>query len=734
MRNAEAARYARWAALAAFAVAVLVAGVYAGRAWKRVRALRHAPPPVPPTVQQQSAQFSFSKVEGDRTIFTVLASRAIQFKDSDRSVLEDVSITIYGRDGSRNDSIHTHECSYETRAGSVRCEGEAQIVLQNAGDERRQNPRTIQIQTKDISFNRDSGEAQTAQPVLMRFPDGEGRAMGVLYDASDATLRLEKNVEIQIQRPSGAFASPTRIRGTSLTFSRRQSRLRLAGPVLVDQGSRKLTADSLVLSLDANLHPRTLVANGHTELRSTESARESSVTANRIAATLNPLGRIERILAEGELHGAQEGSGHARKFTGQELELEFAPRANALRQIVARGGITLESQAKEEEQRLETQGLTILFDDSPRPIPRSAETLAPASVVLHRPEEETRIHGKQLSAQLNARGSIEEVLGHGAVEIDRLIGASEPQAVTADDLAMWLAAGGDWSQLEMRGHVRYRQADRTAEAQTAQVVRATDVISLDGSPVVADSESRTTASEILINQRTGEIHANGAVRTSFSGASRGGPGLGAGPAFLTADSLAGNSQTGEVIYTPHARLWQGNSVLDADRIEIWRDGRRLEARGNVLAVFEELPSAHRKGSKPALWKVTAPLLQYSDAEAHVRLEGGVHGASDQAELTSRNLDLYLTAGGPNAAQRQVERAVASGAVVLRQSGRQGTSEQAEYTAGDGKIVLTGGPPTLQDASGNATTGHSLTFFLAGDTILVDSEKDRRTLTKHRIEK
>ena len=131
MRNRDAARYARWAAIAAALIAVVVGGVYAKRALRRFRALRNGPVAVSVDVQQQSAQFSFSKVEQSHTIFTVRASHATQYKEENRAVLEDVWITLYGRDGSRNDNIHTRECSYDG-SGDVRCEGEVTIDMANA--------------------------------------------------------------------------------------------------------------------------------------------------------------------------------------------------------------------------------------------------------------------------------------------------------------------------------------------------------------------------------------------------------------------------------------------------------------------------------------------------------------------------------------------------------------------------------------------------------------------------
>ena len=47
--------------------------------------------------------------------------------------------------------------------------------------------------------------------------------------------------------------------------------------------------------------------------------------------------------------------------------------------------------------------------------------------------------------------------------------------------------------------------------------------------------------------------------------------------------------------------------------------------------------------------------------------------------------------------------------------------------------MSGGNPTLYDGSAGTTTGTQLTFFLADDTIIVDSENGSRTLTKHRVQ-
>jgi lipopolysaccharide export system protein LptA len=229
--------------------------------------------------------------------------------------------------------------------------------------------------------------------------------------------------------------------------------------------------------------------------------------------------------------------------------------------------------------------------------------------------------------------------------------------------------------------------------------------------------------------------------------------------------------SGHVVYAGHARLWQGAAVLDCDQIEVWRDAKKMQATGHVVAVFPQiggplfalpgnkLASRQASSSRPVLWKVRAPMLTYFADEGKAHLEGGVRADSSEGSLESRTLDVFLgpatavPSGGkpltgalPSTSPerrpesqlagvgRQLSRVVAEGGVVVHQGDRRGMAEQAEYTAAEGKFVLSGGQPTLANAFSDTTTGHSLTFFVASDTILIDSQEGSRTLTKHRIEK
>src|ERR1700674_4866933 len=227
MRNSEAQKYARWSLAAAGLLALAVAGVYARNIWVARQAEKKAPPAGPPTVEQRSNEFSYSKVEGQRTIYTVKASRTTEFKEGSRNLLEDVAIAVYGKKGERNDTLLTKACDFISNTGKISCAGEVQIRLQAAGVPQA-SANAIQVTTSAVTFDRNSGEARTDKPVTFRWPAGEGRAVGVLYDSNTGTLHLEQDVDMTMAPSSSALPEKTdaapeesvHLTGDSLAFRR----------------------------------------------------------------------------------------------------------------------------------------------------------------------------------------------------------------------------------------------------------------------------------------------------------------------------------------------------------------------------------------------------------------------------------------------------------------------------------------------------------------------------------
>src|SRR5206468_8404064 len=94
-------RLRKWFAAGAMLMIALVAGMYFYTHW-RFRSVAHEiPKKIGVKISQTVDGFSISKSEQGRTLFTVSASKAVQFKKGSRAELHDVKIVVYGKDASR---------------------------------------------------------------------------------------------------------------------------------------------------------------------------------------------------------------------------------------------------------------------------------------------------------------------------------------------------------------------------------------------------------------------------------------------------------------------------------------------------------------------------------------------------------------------------------------------------------------------------------------------------------
>ena len=739
MQNREAARYARWSAGVAITIALVVAAVFVhGRLANRA-ARKNLPPSVPPSVTQESTGFTYSKNVGGHTLFTIRASQATEYKDKNRSLLENVSITIYGPEGKRNDSVRANECSYEPVTGSIRCQGTVQIDLRNAAKNAAANTasRGMHFETSDILFDRDSGKVTTQNNVTMRFPGGAGQATGVLYDPQTEDARLQSNVQLTMTPPANSHALPVNVAGSALEFRRSDGTLRLLGPVRAEQGQRVLSASALEIDLDAQMHPRAVVASGNPEMTAKDARGTAFLAANQMEASFVD-GAIEKIAADGNVRGNTRSRGGENHISAEHVDLTMAAKDGATQptEMLARGNVQVAMQQGAAKRNLRTEALRIDFvpADGRRGVRvASAETLAPGQIVTSKSGESDTISGGKLIAAFDAQSQLTQLHGASGVKVVHQSGSGAPQTTTAQNLTASFGASGEWETVEEDGGVKFQQAGRAGQSEQAHISRPANQITLTGSASVADSTSRSSAAQIEINQKTGEVRAAGNVITTYFGNTKN-PGAAGGN--ISADQMNGSSATDHAVFSGHARFWQGSDVIQADTIEFWRNQQRAEARGNVVGAFPELPpntaKMKSKAGPPTVWQVHAPKADYLGDAGRVELTGGVMAQSSQGSISSQTLTLFLSAAAKQ--QQKLERAVAEGGVRIEQNGRIGTAERGEYVARDGKFVLSGGKPALFDGSGNTTTGRELTFFLASDTILVDSQKGPRTITKHRVEK
>src|ERR1700720_4772896 len=229
MKRSEAARYGRWSATLALLLALATAAVYVQHKLVARIQKRGAPPAAPLNVERQSNGLTFSKVDGDRKIFTVEASKSTEFRNQEASLLEEVKITIFGQQGDRHDIIRTHSCQYAKDNGAINCSGAVQIELESAVEAELVKKRGAKeaggsaghVETRNVTFDQGSGTARTSASVTFTFPEGSGEAMGVEYNSQLGTMRLLRDVKmtlIQGGGPAGTAGQPGAVAGAGAGF------------------------------------------------------------------------------------------------------------------------------------------------------------------------------------------------------------------------------------------------------------------------------------------------------------------------------------------------------------------------------------------------------------------------------------------------------------------------------------------------------------------------------------
>lgn len=362
-----------------------------------------------------------------------------------------------------------------------------------------------------------------------------------------------------------------------------------------------------------------------------------------------------------------------------------------------------------------------------------------------------------MEAHFNARNQFTELQAGGGVVVRQDSGDATSRDSTSQSLDAHFDSAGQWSTVEQNGDVRYHDADRSAQAPRAIWDRAASTATLLDGATISDATTRTTAQTAVFAQDTGRLNAEGQVLTAeISGGNQRIGNFSSDPARISADHLVVERVTERAVYSGHARLWQGDALMQSDQIALDHAAQTAVATGHVQAVFPEAdwnatagrpaspPLDHPatggispgRAGRPDLWRAHGGQLTYWSARSVARLEQNASAQSVQTSIDAPAMDFFFAPADSRnpSGGLQLVRAEASGGVTVRQEDRHGKSQRAEYTVADRKFVLSGGSPVLYEDSGNTTTGRQLTFIFADDRIVVDSEEGTRTLTLHRVKK
>src|SRR5437773_5618929 len=129
----------------------------------------------------------------------------------------------------------------------------------------------------------------------------------------------------------------------------------------------------------------------------------------------------------------------------------------------------------------------------------------------------TKLQADKLEVEFGDEGQARRLVATGNVLTERAVCGKPLQTATAQSGVAQLLASGGWSQMGLQGDVRLKEGDRSGQADHAVFVRATQTALLTGKALARDPNTETQAPRISFVQTTGEIRAEGGVRsTDFS--------------------------------------------------------------------------------------------------------------------------------------------------------------------------------------------------------------------------
>jgi lipopolysaccharide export system protein LptA len=736
-------------------------------------------------IQQTSDGFSLSKSEAGRTLYTIRASKAVQFKQGGHAALHNVHIVVYGHSHDRYDEIYGDQFTYDPQTGDVNAVGEVHIDLQGnaegatrpdqAAPEELKNP--LHLVTRALTFNQKTGMAHTDDVVRFQSEQATGSARGAYYNANQNEVQLKSDVHIVTRGEH-----PATITGSSGSIQKepRQAVL-LNGKI--DQPERTLTADKITLLFSPDNTVRHAVAEGNVHIQS-RGTSVADIVGPRGDLNMGVNNLLRQAIISGgaqfDTHGASVAHGSADTFI-----LDFVdknepsvfhmvknarlkqdpqpakPTATTAKSGPASSGQPMEIVAEQLDFRLQN-GNELKTADT---VGKAAITILPAPAGQ---KSSTSANSTSNSTTVATAGKFHAIFAgdnriqtlHGWPDA-RIVSTTpgEPDKVsTSEKLDVAFAPDGGVQKLVQTGHFEYHEPApkgstdaRAAFADIATYTPDDQLLVLTGSPRIVDGGMTTTAVHVRMNRQTGEGVADGEVKTTYSELKPQPDGAllaTSDPIHVTADHMTAFKQPSIAHYSGNVRLWQTANAVHAPKMDFDNDKRSLLAESDKSEKVSSLFVQQSQDGKLTPIHVTSDKLTYIDEQRRARYSGNVLAKAADGTISTEQLDVYLKQadspeksaqrkgpGLPSAdAPSKIDHMVATGKVVVTEPNRRGVGDRLVYTADDGKYVLTGKSPSIFDAEHGTVWGDSLTFFSHDDRVLVESQHSSPTITRARTTK
>jgi lipopolysaccharide export system protein LptA len=450
--------------VAAGLLVAAIAGFFVYGRWQGRRFGHDMPGGLGMSIQQSTNGFTYSESRGGHTIYTLHASKAVQYKSGGHAELHDVGITLYGADGAPANHIYGSDFDWDPVNGIARAAGEVQIDFQGsaapatqagkAPADEGEGKSTVHIKTSGLVFNQKTGLASTTERIEFRLSEAAGSATGASFDSQSGTVILVADVAFNSSVGGNSLA----VRAHHAQFDRASRLLYLLQDV-TDYADTHSSSDQATVSFRSDGSAFQIESQGNVILTGSDGQK---INTRKAHVDLGPKSEPEQAVLDGGVLYVADNAARLLHGSASSGTLLFGPQPTIkhaqLRDAVSvvdeekpppvpsAAGKATQNPPQTSTRQVQATQVDIDFSSGPDRRPMAEHILAAggARVNVHTiyaktPPEDTTVQGDQLFATLTAEEVFSSLRGTGHTVLVVVSPSGVKQTSTGDNLLMTFA-------------------------------------------------------------------------------------------------------------------------------------------------------------------------------------------------------------------------------------------------------------------------------------------------------
>lgn len=683
-------------------------------------------------VGSQSAGWSWNQTSAGRPRVAISAGGFRQDRNQSGIELTGVRLEIQHPGAGTYDRVTTDAARFDSAQSLFYSEGRVVVTLGlPVGETLSDESAFTRIVTSGATFNTESGEVWTDRPAEYTFDGGSGSSVGARYSSLDRRFTMISEALVE-RRPASSGGTKTVIRAGKLDYFEARAQVHLAGGCSLLQGTYRVDAESADVFLnDGAIH----------EIMATRAIGASRGEARTVRfetpflrALYSPGGWVETVVGEGHTRLQSTSKSTEMVAEGEWIQLRYAAEPGETDSRLTDGDIVGAARIEATshgaaggagDRIVESESIHLKMRPGGTDV-AFMETMESGRIVIA-PDDgagasETRLDGNALRVDYAPGNRMERLTANGEVVlVDDPVAEGKPPLRSWSEslIARFDPATEDLMSLSQTGGSRFEQGAQRGRGTESLYEPLLGRFTFTGEARVDQPGVTVSADKITMTEETGRLDAIGNVAAQYQDDEPvdGADGLFADgePIFAAAERMISGERKGLVVYEGHARLWQKENRVEAERIAVDQVAATLEAKGAVRSRLR----GSEPGAVPTL--VSSDELLYREEAKTASYSGSV--ALSQADLRVRGEELDAVIEGDDGAE--LESAEVRGNVEIIQvvSGRKGFGTRAVYEPGAGQVLLMGDPARAENADGEETRGARLTYRLDVEALLVEGDAE-----------